>query len=127
MRFIFDNRVGNLNKDIVCEDCSVDKALMALNELDGERHTLLSLERPDGWQLCVGGGPKGFIVTLSSQSGKNLTLLNVFGNDEEAVELCAGGQFSDFPLSIVVDKDLVAKAIASFFEKNEKKLEWDSD
>lgn len=57
MRLTADRRNGVHNLDAEVPDADVNAALDWLSKLDGERHTLLSLERTDGRQLMVGGGP----------------------------------------------------------------------
>ncbi|WP_139133883.1 MULTISPECIES: hypothetical protein [Pseudomonas] len=127
MKLFIDYRVANKSSDVELECHEVEHALAALRRLNGREHTLLSIERSDGWQLCVGGGGAGFVITLSSQSDENLTLLNSGGDVGGVVELCAGGQFSDFSRSIVVGEDQASKAICSFFLESEMDLSWARD
>lgn len=125
MRLLIDNRVGNRNADFELEGCSVEQAIMMFEKLNGKEHTLLSIERDDGWQLCVGGGREGYVVTMSSQEDENYTLLNKGCVCDDLVELCAGGQFSEFPLGIVVNETTAARAIYSFFSEGEDGLSWE--
>ncbi|WP_163836662.1 hypothetical protein [Spartinivicinus ruber] len=125
IKIIADKRCANINKDIACENKDIEQAVDLLNMLDGKQHTLLSIERHDGWELHIGGGPDWFIVTAVSSSGKNLTLLNLGGDDSDTIELCAGGQFADFPKSIVVGKEMAKDAVLNFYEENEKILDWE--
>ena len=127
MKLFIDSRVANRSSDIELECQGVEHAVAAVEKLNGCEHTLLSMERSDGWQLCVGGGGAGFIVTLSSVDDRNFTLLNPDGDDGNVVELCAGGQFAEYPRSIVVDKDEVSKAVVDFFLGKEMELNWEGD
>lgn len=127
MKLFIDDRVANRNSDVELECHGYEQAIAAVERLNGQGHTLVSIERVDGWQLCVGGGGSDFVVTLSSQCDENFTLLNPNGDDGSMVELCAGGQFSEFPRSVVVDKIEVYKAICSFFLGKEMELNWERD
>ena len=78
MKLFIDDRVANRNSDVELECHGYEQAIAALGRLNGQEHTLVSIERVDGWQLCVGGGGgAGFVVTLSSQCDENFTLLNL--------------------------------------------------
>ncbi|WP_138486886.1 hypothetical protein [Stutzerimonas nosocomialis] len=127
MKLFIDDRVANRSSDVELECHNYEQAIAALERLNGQEHTLLSIERVDGWQLCVGGGGSDFVVNLSSQCDENFTLLNPDGDGGSMVELCAGGQFSEFSRSIVVDKVEVSKAIYSFFLRKEMELNWERD
>lgn len=126
MKLFIDDRVGNRSRDVELEHCDFEQTIAVLGKLNGKEHTLVSIERDDGWQLCVGGG-EGFVVTLSSQCDENFTLLNPEGDSGEVVELCAGGQFSEFSRDIVVDETMAAKAICKFFSGEEMELSWEQD
>lgn len=125
MKLFIDDRFANLSNDIELECHGLEQAINALESLDGQKHTLLSIDRSDGWQLCVGGGAENFVVTLSSKDDDNFTLLNCSGNGDDFVELCAGGQFSDYPANIVVSKCEACSAIRDFFDRNEMRLSWE--
>ncbi|MFS8051103.1 hypothetical protein [Rhizobium sp. BR 314] len=123
MRLITDTRNGNHNLDVEVPDADVKVVLDWLSRLDGKQHTLLSLERKDGWQLMVGGGPFRYVVTLGSDID-NMTLENPSGNQSTMVELCAGGQYGDFPETICVNPEQVASAVSLFFLGRELQLRW---
>ena len=116
MKITIDHREENRNQNMVFENCEQDNALLNLDLLDGNKHTLLSFEREDGWYMHIGGGQRYFIVTIISPDGKSLTLINPNGRDE-AVELCAGGQYAEFPQTIVVEKEQVIDVTRRFYKK----------
>ena len=125
MKLILDNRTGNVNNDVEIEECDKDTLLQALDKLNGRNHTMLSIEREDNYRMDIGGGCNLFVVTCTTASCNNLTLLNPAKNvGDETIELCAGGQYSEFPKGIVVEKEIACKAAASFLEKSEKYLDW---
>ena len=128
MKLTLDNRTGNLNRDTECDNCDREVLIEYLNKLNGNNHTLLSIEREDSSRLDVGGGPNCFIVSCTTSNDENLTLLNLLAsNSMETIELCVGGQFADFPKPIVVNKETAINAVLSFSDKNEQDLDWDKE
>lgn len=123
MRLLLDERIGARNTDQYFEGIDEKTSLEKLSLLDGDKHTLIMLERSDGWQLMAGGGPAKFIVTLSDGS-ENLTLINTFGDDSVTVELCAGGQLGEFPENLCVDYEQAKNAIQLFFKNTERSAGW---
>jgi len=126
MKLIIDNRNKNQNTDLITNNSSKSNALNSLELLDGIKHTLLSLERADGWRMDIGGGDGNYIVSAVSSSTNCLTLINPDGDYTLLVELCAGGQYAEFPHNIVVTEILAKNAICNFFDKSENKLNWES-
>lgn len=127
MKLFIDDRVANRSGDIELECHGYEQAIAALGRLNGQKHTLVSIERADGWQLCVGGGGADFVVTLSSQYDENFTLLNPSGDDGSVVELCAGGQFADFSRNVFVGEVEASKTIHNFFFGKEMELNWEQN
>jgi hypothetical protein len=123
MRLTADRRDGVHNLDAEVPDADVNAALDWLCRLDGKRHTLLSVERRDGWQLMVGGGPLRYVVTLGNDI-ESLALENPGGNQSTMVELCAGGQYGDYPETICVNPEQAANAVSLFFLGLEQQLQW---
>lgn len=123
MQLIVDNRVGVHNQEITVASVGKEMALDWLSKLNGRQHTLLSFERQDGWQLMVGGGPEQYVITLSDGED-NLTFCNRDGSVTEVVEICAGGQFGEFPKNISATYKQAALIIDLFFSKNERQENW---
>jgi hypothetical protein len=123
MQLTMDCRSGVRNHDIQVADVDVSGGLSHFEMLDGVRHTLMVFERPDGCQIMIGGGPLWYIVTLDD--GKNsLTLQNPNGSETEMVELCAGGQFGEYPASFCVDQSQAGAIISLFFGGAEASAAW---
>lgn len=123
MKLIIDNRSGvhGCNEEIL--DASVDIALLWLKKLNGKERTLLNLNRLDGSNLMIGGGPSWYVVVL--EDGKNsLTLKNLNGLETESIEICAGGQYGEYPKSLCVDKDQAQQVVRKFFEGKEEFADW---
>ena len=124
MKVIVDNRDGIHNIDSEYIDIDLVEAKKILDSLDGQKHTLLCMERDDGWIMNIGGGKEFFVVTLSSNQDENLTLFDPNGSESVTVELCAGGQYADYPSMIVTDAVTAKNALESFFLRNEMNLSW---
>lgn len=127
MKALLDNRTGLINEDIVVNEIKLNEALLLLKNLDGKKHTMLSLERKDNFILCIGGGNQFFIVTISNENSDSKTLLNPLSNESKIIEICAGGQYADFPDKFVVDLDLINKVVKHFYVNQEEKMNWEND
>ena len=118
MQLSVDCWIGVLNQDIDVANVAADVAISWLKKLDGKQHTLVALKRSDGAYMMIGGGSSWYVVTLNDGK-KDLTLQNPTGLETEMVELCAGGQYGDYPSTICVDQKQAAQAVTLFFEGNE--------
>lgn len=123
MTLTLDNRTGVHNRDDIILNANEHEALDNLSRLNGANHTLLGLDRTDGWHLLVGGGPTYYVVTLDSEQ-ETFTLKNKSGDPDKIISLCAGGQFGDFPENICVSQDQAKNAISLFFSLKEKQEVW---
>lgn len=123
MRFTIDNRGDVHNLDIAAYISDDRSALGWLLKLDGKHHTLLSIERGDGWQLMIGGGASRYIITLGNGE-ENLTFKNSLGDESNMVELCAGGQFGEYPESLCANYDQAAHVVSLFLNGQERLIEW---
>ncbi len=120
MKLSIDNRVSNLNTDSLFFNIEKKEAFDYLEKLDGNHHTLLSLERNDGAIMLIGGGNEQYIVTVTCRDNILTLLANEVGTDE--IELCAGGQYANFPPQIVVEKNLAQTALNQFYDFKENTL-----
>lgn len=123
MQLTIDKREGVHNLNIGVPDADEMVTLDWLSKLNGQQHTLISLERDDGWQVMVGGGPIYYIVTLGN-ADENLTLENLSGDEARMVELCAGGQYGEYPETFCVSREQAANAVSLFFRRQEQQVEW---
>jgi len=123
MQLTVDCRAGVHNENTEVANAGVDAVLSWLKKLDGKRHTLINLERSDGSRLMIGGGPSWYVVVFDDDK-KNLTLQNSVGLETEMIELCAGGQYGEYPKAFCVDQKQAAQAVTLFFEGNESYATW---
>ncbi|MBD9402816.1 Imm1 family immunity protein [Comamonas sp. CMM02] len=123
MKLIIDSRIGVHGENEEILDASVDVAFAWLKKLNGKERTLLNIDRLDGSNLMIGGGPSWYIVVLND-GRNNLTLKNSHGLEAELIELCAGGQYGEYPKSMCVDEDQVQQVVRQFFEGKEDFADW---
>lgn len=100
------------------------EVLTALALLDGETHTLLSLEHGSGTTLQVGGGPSRFVVQwLSDQLCWCATSASP---PSEPVILAAGGQAGEYPPEVCATAQQARIAAETFFLSGARspKLSW---
>lgn len=124
-----DRRVGTLAEEELVRNVDVEKALELMCRLDGVQHTLLCLISDADRMMLIGGGADRFIVNRLDCGGASYTLIDVGGNISEAIEICAGGQFAEYPSNMAVGRKLVSDAIMWFFGDlaNVKSLNWAPD
>lgn len=118
-----DDRTGVKNDEQTYKALTIETAYELLSQLDGERHTLLTIDNDRGQTLSIGGGPSRYVVTLDSAE-ENLTLVNDADEEQDSFEICAGGQFSDFPASICVKQPSAKLAVDAFFRDEVQTLDW---
>lgn len=123
MQIVIDERNGVHNQDSKIINVDKKTAISYLGRLDGRKHSLLIIERTDGSQLMVGGGEECFVVTLDD-GRQSSTLLNQAGREETVHEICAGGQYGEYPDTICVTRNDTAKVIDLFFEGKEMQMDW---
>jgi hypothetical protein len=96
----------------------------ALGRLDGDTHTLLSLQHSSGATLQVGGGPSEFVVQfLENESCWCVTSERA---PDQVLQLVAGGQLGDYPADLCVSSSQARGAAESFFVSGTRarKLTW---
>ncbi|EGP54306.1 hypothetical protein G3A56_23360 [Rhizobium oryzihabitans] len=123
MKLIVDYRTGVHNSDVEIANADPQVTLSWLKKLDGMQHTLLNVSRLDGSCLMVGGGPLWYVVTLDNNK-QNLTLQNPDGLETEMIELCAGGQYGEYPKALCVNYEQASQAVSLFFEGKEFLMQW---
>lgn len=123
MKVTVDKRKGVKNVDETHSVTQATEAAKIVLLLDGTVHTLAYFQRDDGASLMVGGGKQHFVVTFSA-TGQNLALKNEDAAEGHLIEVCAGGQYGEYPAEIVCGIDQANEAVAFFFEGCEANLNW---
>ncbi len=123
MKAILDKRQGVKIVEQTYEVTLVSEATNIVGMLDGAVHTLAYFERADGSTLMVGGGRQHCIVTFTG-GGQNLTLASDAEAKDDLIEICASGQYGEYPAEIVCSVDQANTAVTKFYEVNEAILKW---
>jgi len=123
MKVTLDKREGVKNTDETYDVSQATDAVDIVSQLDGSVRTLAYFERDDGASLMVGGGKKHFVVTLTAP-GQDLTLANDEPVEGDLIEVCAGGQFGEYPADIVCGIEQANRAVTSFVDGSEPELCW---
>ena len=71
----------------------------------------------------VGGSQLCYIVTLTNES-ESLTFRNTSGNEGIVVEVCAGGQYGNFPEIFCANFEKAKNIIVLFFQGKEMQETW---
>ncbi|MDO5077415.1 hypothetical protein [Corynebacterium sp.] len=85
-----------------------------INQLDGARHTLLSLVVAEGNLLQVAGGPEHFVIT-STEEATIHNLTNPEATDSERISVVAGGHEGQFEPKYVVSRSEATKCALAYF------------
>ncbi len=67
------------------------------------------------------------MITLTTFDEKNYTLININEKENEVVEICAGGQYAEYPARFVFQKLMATVAVKLFFQSKEMELDWMED
>ena len=123
MKVILDHRSGVNNTNFITKASEVSEAIKLVSKLDGNRHTVILFEKLNGSQLIIGGGKNNFVITLT-QNEQHLTLKSDVEANNQLIEICAGGQYGDYPNFLVQSIEQVNKTVEAFFADNECNLNW---
>jgi hypothetical protein len=97
------------------ENPDLRQVLDAVDQLDGDKHTEVSLTRMDPFEyLAISGGPGHVLISGEARGGVVLLYGNPDAPDGK-IELVCGGQIGEFDLRDVVPKDRVKDAVEQFF------------
>lgn len=100
----------------------------AINELDGQRKTLVTLEADRETHMAIGGGKDRFIVylTFDNESFYYPVASLPFGQEETLV---VGGQEGIYPSRLCITKELALKVAKSFAERGamDQSVTWERE
>ncbi len=104
---------------------SEDDVLAAIRTLDGKIHTLVFLEREEGYNLSIGGGPDLYICCIE-EFGEFLTLTDA-GAGDKTIMLVTGGQVGHFQERNCMPRELVERAALEYLRtgKRLRNVVWD--
>jgi hypothetical protein len=121
-----DNWRGVLNDEWHVDDPSWDDVSHAIQRLDAETLTIVTIQGPGEQHLAVGGGAGRYVVYATFDGCDFFNLLTV-ACDGGMVLLNAGGQEGDYPARQIVDVDQARAAAKAFFvgRQLEPSLRWE--
>lgn len=114
MKLAGDNREGVKANSWESADPAPAEITEAIDRLDGQRYTEVSISEDDPWRyLTVAGGPDLYLVTGETGDEKILQLLDPKAG-AETVSLVAGGQKGEFQRRQLVDRAAALAAVEEF-------------
>ncbi|MCY7390154.1 MAG: hypothetical protein LH647_01235 [Leptolyngbyaceae cyanobacterium CAN_BIN12] len=119
---------GNQNKGSVQPAKEWQQIEAAINQLDGNHRTLVTLEAEGETHMAVGGGKGKYLVYLTFDNERFHYVVEPSKPDVDE-NLVVGGQEGIYPAKLCVDKNTVLKAAKAFAERGamEKSVIWEKD
>ncbi|MBG1261515.1 Imm1 family immunity protein [Nostoc commune] len=120
--------VDNQNKADLIENPSWNQIETAIRELDGEKHTLVTLGINEDIYMSIGGGENKYIVTATSDNLNFYVLIDAT-KSQQVETLVVGGQKGNYPANQCVDLLRCLLAARTFTElgKLDSLLIWEED
>jgi hypothetical protein len=132
MNWSIDRVVSDTWSGVLCAEDeirgpSLDDMFMAIELLDAEIHTIVTLFGCDGLELCIGGGQGRYIAYVSASDQDFWNLLSLDDDRHDAVLLNAGGQEGEYESRQIIDKPSVLRAAKTFFDTGlrDSALRWE--
>ncbi len=127
-KFSVEDWHGNQNQGCVQPATDWQQIEVAINQLDGMRRTLVTLETDSETHMAIGGGVGKYLVYLTLNNEQfHYVVQPSHQNREES--LVIGGQEGIYPAKLCVDKDTAIRAAKTFAEFGvmEKSVLWERD
>lgn len=120
--------VDNQNEADLIENPSWNQIETAIRELDGEKHTLVTLGINEDIYMSIGGGENKYIVTATSDNLNFYVLIDAT-KFQQVETLVVGGQKGNYPANQCVDLLRCLLAARTFTElgKLDSLLIWEED
>lgn len=102
-----------------CEETanpSICEVVEAIDALDADQRTMITLFGPNGEHLVVGGGNGQYVCFISTSDDELWNLKDEHAVCENPVLLNVGGQQGDYLPKNVVDRDMIVQAATEFFD-----------
>ncbi|WP_201009044.1 Imm1 family immunity protein [Paenibacillus glycanilyticus] len=121
-----DNWIGDEDNGGTHLNPTWELILSELRRLNGEQHTLLSLNLSEDAYILVGGGESGYYIVTATLD--NMTYYNLIDESQtdETIYLKAGGQFGDYSRKLCIDFNTMSNAVKTFaiHGKIDSSLSW---
>jgi Immunity protein Imm1 len=101
----------------------------AILQLDGDRHTVVTLEAENEAHMSVGGGPEQYVVYATLDNEDFPYLFDPSRSAESEETIVVGGQAGIYPARMCVNLATVLKAARTFAERGqmESSVVWTGD
>lgn len=116
-KFSVEDWQGNQNRGTVQIVESWHQIEAAINQLDGQRKTLLTLETEGETHMAIGGGGNGQYVVYVTFDNESFHYVVEPANASQEQTLIVGGQAGDYPRKLCVDKAAAIQAAKTFAER----------
>jgi hypothetical protein len=127
-KFSVEDWQGNQIKGFVQPVMEWQQIEVAINQLDGNHRTLVTLEAEGETHMAIGGGEGKYLVYLTFNNEQFHYVVKPSNPDLDE-NLVVGGQEGVYPAKLCVDKDTAIKAAKTFAELGamEKSVIWERD
>ena len=127
-KFSVENWDGNQNKISVQAAKDWQQIQTAIDQLDGHRHTLVTLETEGEAHMAIGGGSTKYLIYLTFDN-ERFYYVAQSSNLDTNESLIVGGQEGIYPSRFCVEKNTVMKAAKTFVEIGimENSISWEQD
>ena len=127
-QFTVENWQGTQNHGSVQRVETWSPVEAAINQLDADRKTLVTLETDGATHMAIGGGNGKYWVYLTFDNEQFLYAINPSKPNMD-VTLTIGGQAGLYPAKWCVDKETALKAAKTFIEQGamESSVMWEQD
>ena len=127
-KFSVEDWQGNQNKGSVQVAKNWQQIQEAIEQLDGRRRTLVTLETGGEAHMAIGGGATQYFIYLTFDNEEFYYVVNLTGLDVEE-RLIVGGQEGIYPSKFCVGKDIAMKVAKTFAELGvmDKSMTWQQD
>lgn len=114
-----DEVIGAECREHCCDRPTWRTVAAAIDQLDGDRYTIVILETEHGTSLTIGGGNNGrYVAYVSEQSEPTFrSVVNRNSDQNEEVELVIGGQSGAFPANQCINHQSVIAAAKDFYDR----------
>jgi len=118
-----EQRNGAVADTIEHSHASLETCLEIIRRMDGFTHSQVTIRYMEN-MIMIGGGSREFIVTLETDTAIH-NLLGPLEEEDEFVEITAGGQACEFPQKYVVSLELIESALHQLLEGATADLNWE--
>jgi Immunity protein Imm1 len=128
-QFSIENWQGSHNQPQIQTATDWAEIEAAIVQLDGDRHSAVTLEAENEAHMCVGGGPEQYVVYATLDNEDFPYLFDPSRSAETEETIVVGGQAGIYPAKMCVNLATALKAAQTFAERGqmESSVAWTGD